>query len=163
MGGLQPYPKPFPSPGKGFQPLLLVALSLRYARPIRGPASISTQQSCDFLCSLRSPNLDMPLPPKLFSYLLPLTSHLLSYHVQNSFSPVSSILPLHFGHVRLSHNCMRSLPQWRHRRPTSLRYDGATSPITPPTTIFSIRLHSGQLIALMCWRNSPVPSYASAS
>ena len=40
--------------------------------------------------------------------------------VQNSFSPVASIVPWHLGQVFLSQIRMLSLPQFRQRRPTSL-------------------------------------------
>ncbi len=42
-------------------------------------------------------------------------------YVQNSFSPVGSISPRHFGQVRMSHILKFSLPQFRHSLPTSLR------------------------------------------
>lgn len=72
------------------------------------------------------------------------------HYVQNSFSPVSDILPWHLGQVRRSQTWMRSLPQCRHNRPTSLLNDGATSAMMPPTTMFCTVLQSGQLIAVIC-------------
>ena len=72
------------------------------------------------------------------------------FHVQNSFSPVSSIIPWHLGQVRLSQILILSLPHCKHNRPTSLLYDGATSAMIPPTTMFWMVLQSGQDIAVIC-------------
>ena len=83
-------------------------------------------------------------------------------HVQNSCSPVSRISPLHLGQVCLSQIAMSELPQCRQSRPTSLRQEGATSAMMPPTTMFWIVWHSRQLMAVICCRNNPRPSYASA-
>lgn len=84
-------------------------------------------------------------------------------YVQNSFSPVSSISPWHFGQVCLSHTLMLSLPHCKHNRPTSLLYDGATSAIMPPTTMFWMVWQSGHVMAVISCLKSPRPSYTSAS
>ena len=84
-------------------------------------------------------------------------------YVQNSFSPVSSISPWHFGQVCLSQTLMLSLPHCKHNRPTSLLYDGATSAIMPPTTIFWMVWQSGHVMAVISCLKSPRPSYTSAS
>ena len=51
MRGTYPPPVPLPTSGWG-STAPPVALSLRYARPIKEPALLSTQHSCDYLCSL---------------------------------------------------------------------------------------------------------------
>ena len=70
--------------------------------------------------------------------------------VQNSFSPVGSIRPLHLGQVCRFQMRMLSLPQLRQSLPTSLLYDGATSAMMPPTTMFWIVLQSGHVMGVIC-------------
>ena len=52
-----------------------------------------------------------------------------SFYVQNSFSPVFSIAPWHLGQVCISQMRILSLLHFRHRRPTALLKEGATSAI----------------------------------
>lgn len=105
------------------------------------------------------------LTKAFFSYWYILI-HFLAEHpnpyVQNSFSPVFSISPLHLGHVCKSHILMSPLPHFGQSLPTSLLKDGATSAMMPPTTIFCTLLHSGHTIGVIFWRKWPRPSYTSA-
>ena len=58
------------------------------------------------------------------------------FDVQKAFLPVYLISAPHFGQVCPFQWVMFGLPHLRHSLPASLRYDGATSPIIPPTTTF---------------------------
>ena len=54
--GLDPNPRPFPSPGEGMQPLASArSVTKVSATHQRVAGRFLTQQSCDCLCSLRSP------------------------------------------------------------------------------------------------------------
>ena len=97
------------------------------------------------------------------NFLLLSKSGICFCQVQNSFSPVCCISPWHLGQVCPSHIRILSLPHCKQSLPTSLLYEGATSAIIPPTTMFWMLLQSGHDTARISWRKSPRPSYTSAS
>ena len=70
--GLNPNPRPFPSPGEGMQPLASArSVTKVSATHQRVAGRFPTQQSCDCLCSLRSPKSDAasPIPVHSRSFL----------------------------------------------------------------------------------------------
>ena len=59
--GFYPIPRPFPSPGEGMQPLVSArSVTKVSATHQRVAGRFLTQQSCDCLCSLRSPQCEKP-------------------------------------------------------------------------------------------------------
>ena len=59
--GFNPNPRPFPSPGEGMQPLASArSVTKVSATHQRVAGRFPTQQSCDCLCSLRSPQCEKP-------------------------------------------------------------------------------------------------------
>jgi len=59
--GFNPIPRPFPSPGEGMQPLASArSVTKVSATHQRVAGRFPTQQSCDCLCSLRSPPCEKP-------------------------------------------------------------------------------------------------------
>ena len=59
--GFYPIPRPFPSPGEGMQPLASArSVTKVSATHQRVAGRFPTQQSCDCLCSLRSPPCEKP-------------------------------------------------------------------------------------------------------
>ena len=59
--GFYPIPRPFPSPGEGMQPLASArSVTKVSATHQRVAGRFPTQQSCDCLCSLRSPQYEKP-------------------------------------------------------------------------------------------------------
>ena len=59
--GFHPNPRPFPSPGEGMQPPASArSVTKVSATHQRVAGRFLTQQSCDYLCSLRSPQCENP-------------------------------------------------------------------------------------------------------
>ena len=84
-----------------------------------------------------------------------------------SKTPFRQYLPFrpdtYLGQVFISQIWMSSLPHCKHRRPTSLLNDGASSAMIPPTTRFWMVWQCAHEKAVICCLNRPRPSYTSAS